>query len=131
MRTADTVHTVDGDRDRARPAGGDDYQTGVLALRALENDVGDATIGGSGLSLESVVTARFQIPREVWAGEVFPLTYNLNILRRNAHSLGRELEWAPAPHAIEAWSKPEQRETVVGGENHIVVSQATRAVVRS
>jgi tetratricopeptide (TPR) repeat protein len=113
------------------PAFSVDTDKGKLTVPAASFDVGDATIGGSGLSLESVVTARFQAPREVWAGEVFPLTYNLSILRRYAHSLGSELEWAPAPLAIEAWSKPEQRETVVGGENHIVVSQATRAVVRS
>jgi hypothetical protein len=102
---------------------------GSLIVPAASFEVGQPTIGGSGLSLESVVTARFQVPREVWAGEVFPLTYNLSILRRYAHSLGGELEWAPAPLRIEEWSKPEQREAVINGENHIIVSQATRALI--
>jgi hypothetical protein len=102
---------------------------GRLTVPPASFEVGQATIGGSGLSLESVVTARFQVPREVWAGEVFPLTYNLSILRRYAHSLGGELEWSPTPLRIEEWSKPEQREAVVNGENHIIVSQATRAQI--
>jgi hypothetical protein len=113
------------------PAFSVDTDKGKLTVPAASFDVVDTTIGGSGRSLESVVTARFQTPREVWAGEVFPLTYDLSILRRYAHSLGGELQWAPAPLAIEEWSKPEQREAVIGGENHIVVSQATRALART
>jgi tetratricopeptide (TPR) repeat protein len=108
-----------------------DTDKGRLTVAPASYDVVDATIGGSGRSLESVVTARFQAPREVWVGEVFPLTYDLSILRRYAHSLGGELQWTPAPLAIEEWSKPEQREAVIGGENHIVVSQATRALART
>ncbi|MGC4071136.1 MAG: BatD family protein [Nibricoccus sp.] len=103
---------------------------GRLTVPAAGFEVGEATIGGN-LSLESVVTARFQTPREVWAGEVFSLTYNLSILRRYAHSLGGNLEWAPTPLSIEEWGKPEQREAVVNGENHIIVSQSTRALART
>ena len=103
---------------------------GRLTVAAASFDVGQATVGQSGISLDSVATAKLTAPREVWAGEIFPLVYDLSILRRYAHSLGGNLEWNPAPLSIEEWSKPEQREAVVNGENRIVVSQATRAVAR-
>ena len=44
MRAADAVHAVDGDRDGERPAGGDDDPAGVLALGAVEHDVGDDAV---------------------------------------------------------------------------------------
>jgi len=102
---------------------------GKLAVPAATFSVGEASIGG--VSLESIATSRFGTPASVWAGEVFPLDYTLNIRRRNAHSLGGELEWKPAPLSVEDWSKAEKRDTLVAGENYVALTQKTRATLRT
>ncbi|ATC62524.1 hypothetical protein CMV30_00220 [Nibricoccus aquaticus] len=112
------------------PAFGVETDKGRLTVAPATFEVGEATIGGN-LSLESVVTARFQTPREVWAGEIFPITYKLSTLRRYFHSFGSYLEWPPAPFVIEDWSKGELKEAVIAGENHVVLEQNTRALART
>ena len=102
---------------------------GRLTVAAASFEVGEARIGGT-VALDSIVTSRLQAPASVWAGEVFPLTYNLTALRRYLHEVGR-VEWTPTPLAIEDWSKPEQSSSVINGETSIVISQATRAIARS
>jgi hypothetical protein len=102
---------------------------GRLTVPAASFEVGDAKIGGS-VSLDSVVNAHFTAPDTVWAGEVFPLTYQLSVIRRYIHGVG-QLDWTPAPLLVEDWTKPEQSEQVIGGENRIVISQATRALLRT
>ncbi len=107
-----------------------DTDRGRLTVPAATFDVGDATIGGN-LSLESVVKSRFELPEEVWAGQVFPLRQQLTILRRYAYSAPSELEWAPAPFVIEAWNRHQPQESVINGENHVEFLQDTRAFLRA
>ncbi len=102
---------------------------GRISVAPAAFEVGEARIGGT-VSLESVVTSRFQTPATAWAGEVFPLTYTLSAVRRYLHEVGR-LEWSPAPLAIDDWSQPEQASSVVNGETTIMISQATRALART
>ncbi len=102
---------------------------GKITIPAVTYSVGEATIGGA--SLESIATGKFITPATVWAGEVFPLEYALSIRRRNAHSLGGELEWKPTPLTIEDWSKPEKRDTLVNGDNFVAITQKTRATLRT
>jgi tetratricopeptide (TPR) repeat protein len=104
---------------------------GALTVAAANFDVGQATLGQSGVALDKIANARFTAPREVFAGEVFPLGYQLDIVRRYAHSLGGELEWKSDPLTIEEWSKPQQSEGLVNGDTQITLSQATRGVVRA
>src|SRR5258708_12532908 len=44
MCAAQTVHRIDGDRDRERPASGDHHPAGIVALGAEEHDVGDDAV---------------------------------------------------------------------------------------
>src|SRR5262249_44670701 len=52
----------------------------------------------------------------VWAGEVFPITYTLDVIRRNFSQLSPTIDWNQAPLITEEWSKPEATEVVVNGE---------------
>lgn len=106
-----------------------DTDKGRINVPAANYTVGAATAGG--VSLESVATANFNIPATVWAGEVFPIEYNLNVRKRNIYSLegllGSLLDWKPTALVTEEWSKPAARESQINGEPFITVYQNTRA----
>lgn len=105
---------------------------GRITVPSVNFTVGQATVG-NGVSLESIATSNFSVPTTVWAGEVFPIEYTLNVRQRNApgldNLLGSLLDWKPAPLAIEDWPKPAKRDTVVNGEPFITIFQKTRATL--
>ncbi|MFT3869923.1 MAG: BatD family protein [Nibricoccus sp.] len=108
-----------------------DTDKGRINVPAANYSVGAATAGG--VSLESVATANFNIPATVWAGEVFPIEYNLNVRKRNIYSLdglvGSLLDWKPSALVTEEWSKLAARESQINGEPFITVYQNTRASI--
>ncbi|CAM2834388.1 BatD family protein [Rariglobus hedericola] len=126
---------------RVRPTGNDritipafavDTDKGRQPVASATFDMGTATVGQSSLSLESVVQSRFTLPPgELWAGEVFPLTYSLNAAKRYLYQLGSEPEWNPAPLTVEPWTKPEQVEAVVNNEQRISLIYKTRAYAKA
>src|SRR5476649_390807 len=67
----------------------------------------------------------------VWAGEVFPLTYTLDVIRRNFSQLSPTIDWNPAPLITEEWSKPEAGEVVVNGEARFNIIYKSRALAKS
>ena len=104
---------------------------GAITVKAATYSVGDATVGNSGLSVNDVANAKITALKDsFWAGEVFPLTYNLNIVRRYYHSIATNVDWASAPLVTEDWSKPELNEAVVRGERYVVLQQGTRAYAK-
>ena len=104
---------------------------GPITVKAATFTVGDATVGSSGLAVNDVASAKLTTPRaSFWAGEVFPVTYNLNIVRRYYHSIATNVEWPAAPLVTEDWSKPELNETLLRGERFVALQQATRAYVK-
>ena len=110
-----------------------DTDKGRQTVAAAEFEVGDATVGQSNVSLESIVQSRFTLPTgSIWAGEVFPLTYSIHTTRRYFYQLGSaEPEWSPAPLSVEAWSKPEGTETTVNNEQRITIVYKTRAYAKT
>ncbi|MBW8782172.1 MAG: BatD family protein [Verrucomicrobia bacterium] len=105
---------------------------GRLHVAPATFEIGDATVGQSNLSLEAVVQSRFTLPEgQVWAGEVFPLTYSLNVARRYFYQLGSDLDWNPAPLSVEPWSKPEPLEATLNGEARISIFYKTRAYAKT
>lgn len=105
---------------------------GKVRVPAANFTVGDATLGNSGATLDSVIQARLNPPAEpVWAGEVFPLTYTLSIVRRFSAQLASNVEWSSTPLAAEDWSKPEMGELTAGGETRNVATYRTRALART
>lgn len=104
---------------------------GVVRVGPVRYTVGDAPVGNSGLSVEDVAATRLEIPRSaVWAGEVFPVTYNLDVIRRYFHSLASNVAWESAPAVADDWSKPDPAETLVRGERHVVATQTTLASIK-
>lgn len=67
----------------------------------------------------------------VWAGEVFPLSYTLDVSRRTFNQLGSPVEWDSAPLIVEDWSKPEPAEFTAGGEARLNIAYKTRAFAKS
>ncbi|PTY05888.1 protein BatD [Opitutaceae bacterium EW11] len=94
-------------------------------------EVGEATVGQGSVSLDSVASSRLDMPKEVWTGQVFDVHYNLNVARRYFHSPGSNVEWNPAPLAVEEWSKPEVAETSTAGEPRIIITYKTRGFLKT
>lgn len=67
----------------------------------------------------------------VWAGEVFPLTYQLEATRRNPSQIVSNIDWASAPLVAEDWAKPEPTESSDNGEQHSGMAYRTRAYAKT
>lgn len=105
---------------------------GMIRVAAANFTVGDASVGNSGLAVEDISSAVLDVPKNTfWAGEVFPVTYNLSVIKRYFHSPGTLVEWQAAPLILEEWSKPQPSETMVRGERRFVVTQTTRAYAKT
>jgi tetratricopeptide (TPR) repeat protein len=105
---------------------------GMIRVAAANFTVGDASVGNSGLAVEDISSAILDVPKNTfWAGEVFPVTYNLSVIKRYFHSPGTLVEWQAAPLILEEWSKPQPSETMVRGERRFVVTQSTRAYAKT
>ncbi len=69
--------------------------------------------------------------KTVWAGEVFPLLYVLDVNRRNFSQLETAPDWNASPLVAEDWSKPEPSERVVNGEAKLSIVYRTRAFAKN
>lgn len=104
---------------------------GALRVAAATYSVGDATVGSSGLSVTDISSAKLNIPKNTfWAGEVFPIAYELSVIKRYFHSPASNIDWQPAPLVVEDWSKPEPSETMLRGERRFLVTQTTRGYAK-
>ena len=104
---------------------------GNIRVAAANYSVGDATVGNSGVSIDDVATAKITLPKNsFWAGEVFPVTYTLDVARRYFHSLATNIEWPAAPFVAEDWSKPEPSEVLVAGDRRVISVQTTNAYAK-
>ena len=68
---------------------------------------------------------------EFWAGEVFPIRYTLDLVRRYRPQGIGDLQWSLPPITVEDWSKHEEFETSVNGEPHLDVAYKTRGYART
>ncbi len=110
-----------------------DIQTdkGTIKVAAAHYTVGDAPVGNSGLSVDDVSSAKLETPRKtLWAGEVFPVSYTLDVVRRYFHSLGSNVEWQAAPAVADDWTKPDPEEVLVRNERRVVSVQTTSASLK-
>jgi len=104
---------------------------GLLRVKPATYSVGDATVGGTGLALSDVAAAKLDPAKNtVWAGEVFPLTFSLNVVKRYFHSPASTVDWQPAPAVIEEWSKLDGSEVMERGESRVVATQTTRGYLK-
>jgi hypothetical protein len=88
--------------------------------------------GNRNSGLDNAVSSRLMpATASVWAGEVFPITYTLDVVRRNFSQLSPSIEWNPAPLITEEWSKPEAGEVVVNGEPRFNIVYKARAIAKA
>lgn len=81
---------------------------------------------------DSTVNARLMTgSTQLWAGEVFPLTYILDASRRNFNQLASIIDWNPVPLIVEDWSKPEPAEMALNGEPRINIIYKTRGYAKA
>jgi hypothetical protein len=82
--------------------------------------------------LDNAATSRLMPANtSVWAGEVFPLTYTLDVIRRNFSQLSPTIEWNPSPLISEEWSKPEANEVLVNGEARFSIVYKSRGLAKN
>jgi hypothetical protein len=100
---------------------------GALHVAAFTSTAGGNRANG----LDNAVSSRLMPANvTVWAGEVFPLTYTLDVLRRNFSQLSPTIDWNPTPLITEEWSKPEAGEVVVNGEARFNIVYKSRALAK-
>lgn len=105
-----------------------DTDKGKITVPALHLEPGQASIGRAGLSVAEIAQSNFLFPAEtVWEGEVFALTYRLDVLRRYYHQLASNPDWDPSPLVTEDWGKPELNESVSKNEKQVSILYRTRA----
>ncbi|HSY54737.1 MAG TPA: BatD family protein, partial [Opitutaceae bacterium] len=68
---------------------------------------------------------------EFWAGEVFPISYTLDLARRYRPQGVGEPQWSLPPLTVEDWSKPDQFDLSVNGEPHLGVAYKTRGYAKT
>jgi len=103
---------------------------GTQRVAAAAYAIGNATVGQSAVPLEQVVKTRITpAGGEFWAGEVFPVTYTLDIARRFRPRPPGPVNWTPAPLTIEDWTQPEQFESTINGEPHIGLTYKSRGYI--
>ena len=104
---------------------------GKLRVPAATYTVGDTPVGGAGLAINDIASVKLETPKgTVWAGEVFPATYTLSVVRRYYHTLASNVDWPTSPFAAEDMSKPEPVESLVQGERRVISVQHTRLLAR-
>jgi len=67
----------------------------------------------------------------VWAGEVFPLVYSIDVARRNFSNFADAIQWDAAPLVAEDWAEPVATEAMQGGELRLNIGFATRAYAKA
>lgn len=81
---------------------------------------------------ESDIKARLLAGKStVWAGEVFPLTYSIDVARRSFSNFGDQIEWDASPLLAEDWSKPAGSESTRNGETRLNILVRTRAYAKT
>jgi len=104
---------------------------GPIRVAAASFTVGDATVGNSGVTVDDIASAKLTAAKDsFWAGEVFPVTYTLNVVRRYFHSLATNVDWSAPPFVAEDWTKPDPSEALIRGERRVVSVQTTRVYAK-
>jgi BatD DUF11 like domain len=100
---------------------------GVRHVAAATFAVGNATIGRTAIPLETAASASLAPAEgEFWAGEVFPVTYTLDVAQRFNPRAQGSVVWKPAPLTVEDWGQPEHFSADSGGEPRVGLKYKSR-----
>jgi tetratricopeptide (TPR) repeat protein len=103
---------------------------GAQHVEAATFAIGNATVGRTAIPLETAASARLT-PAEgaFWAGEVFSVTYTLDVAERfNPRNPGSVM-WKPAPLSVEDWLQPEHFSSTSGGEPRVGLIYKARGYI--
>lgn len=104
---------------------------GGLTVPAVSFRVGDATVGGTSMPLESAANSRLAVGEgTAWAGQVVPVNYTLSVTNRFPANIGSNPDWNATPLVFEEWSQPEPFNSVVNGETRNNVLYKSRGYIR-
>jgi len=67
----------------------------------------------------------------VWAGEIFPLVYSIDVARRHFSNFADAIQWDAAPLVAEDWGEPVATESMHDGELRLHIGFPTRAYAKS
>jgi len=106
--------------------------SGKLPVKSVAYEVGDARVGRSNLSIESIAGSQLTTDSStVWAGQVFSLKYDLLIVRRFNPTGVANLDWTAPPGLVtEPWGEPLNISAVVENEPRVGVEYRTRSYAR-
>jgi hypothetical protein len=115
------------------PAFAVETNKGAVHVPAAHFEPTGATVGSTGQALESAANSHVEAnPASVWAGEVFALSYRVDVARSYYPDFGHgDFAWNPAPLIAEDWDHPEPYNVTVGGEVRTGFVYHTRAVART
>jgi tetratricopeptide (TPR) repeat protein len=105
---------------------------GVKHVAAATFAVGNATVGQTAIPLETAALGGLT-PADgaFWAGEVFPVTYTLNVAQRFNPRAQGSVMWKPAPLTVEDWSQPEHFSATTGGEPRVGLIYKSRGYINT
>jgi tetratricopeptide (TPR) repeat protein len=119
---------------RVRARNGGSVQIPAFTVKTNKGDLRVAafTTGAMRQAADANVHGRLEPgANTLWAGEVFPLTYTLDVARRTFNQLGSPVEWSATPLIAEDWSKAEPSEVNQGGEARLLITYRTRAYAKA
>jgi len=103
---------------------------GVQHVTAATFAVGNATVGQTSIPFETAAKGSLTpADGEFWAGEVFPVTYTLDLARRFRPRPPGPVLWKSAPLSVEDWGLPAQFESTSAGEPRIGLNYKTRGYI--
>lgn len=102
---------------------------GRVTAQSVTYTVSDATMDDNRTKLAEVARSRFLLPAgTVWAGQVFPLAYTLEVEKGHFYQLGSHINWKPAPLLIEDWPQPDSTEVLQNGVRNLRINYRTLAM---
>ncbi|RME70037.1 MAG: protein BatD, partial [Verrucomicrobia bacterium] len=105
---------------------------GPMTVPSVAFDVGEASVGQTGLPIEELVQSQLTASTEIaWLGEIVDLDYLLVSTPRYNSSLGSDPIWNPSGIIAEPFGKPQQVEVRQGGLRRPAVRYTTRMIPTS
>ncbi len=94
--------------------------------------VREATVGDTNVPISDVAQSSLVLDDgEIWAGEVIPVSYTLDVSARFRASIGGEPEWDSSPLVVEEWQEPSRLTRGVGGDARNILVYASRGYINS
>ncbi len=111
------------------PALSFETKDGRVTAPAATFTVGTATVGNNQTNLSDIARSRFLLPPgPIWAGQVFPLGYTLEVSSSHFYQLASHVEWKPSPLLIEDWPQPDMTEVLQNGVRSKRINYRTNAL---